>query len=214
MTLTSSSLAGPRCSSMAVDWVYPANLFWFFDRLDLEVDDDRLVVAAHQHAFEGFIARGVDLLVRHIGRHEDEVARPSLGDVFEGVAPAHPRPALQHVNDAFERAVVVRPGLGVGMDVHGAGPDLLCAHSGEIDRRSAVHPGGLRRVGVELVARADLDTALLPIDVAGVVMLAHRVPLPCFVLIWALLAGIQEIVTPLSTGSTCPVTSRDSSLAR
>src|SRR5215218_7906581 len=114
MTFTSSSLPSLRCSSLALAGLDPANLFRLFDRLDLEVDYDRLVVAAHQHAFEGFITRRVALLVRHIGRYEDEVARPGLGDVFEAVAPAHPRPALQHVNDAFERAVVVRPGLGIG----------------------------------------------------------------------------------------------------
>src|SRR3954451_18806917 len=109
MTFTSSSRPKSRFSSMAMDRVDPANLFRFFDRLDLEVDDDRLVVAAPQHAFEGFITRRVDLLVRHIGWHEDDVARPSLGNIFEAVAPTHPRPAFQHVNAAFEGAVVVCP---------------------------------------------------------------------------------------------------------
>src|SRR5712692_10656465 len=84
------------------------------------------------------------------------------------LAPAHPRPAFDHVNDAFERAVMVRAGLGVGVDVDRAGPDLLRPDPGEIDRRGAVHAGGLRRVGVELVARDDLDAVGLPIDAAGV----------------------------------------------
>src|ERR1043166_6034823 len=39
-------------SALLVDRVDPADLFRFLRRLDVEVDDDRLVVAAHQHAFE------------------------------------------------------------------------------------------------------------------------------------------------------------------
>src|SRR6266480_6101888 len=89
------------------------------------------------------------------------------------LAPAHPRPPLQDINDAFERAMVMRARLGIGMDVDRAGPDLLRPDPGEIDRCGAVHAGGLRRVGVELVARDDLDAVGLPIDAAGVVLFAH-----------------------------------------
>ena len=112
----------------------------------------------------GLVGRGVDLLVRHIGRDEDEIAGLGLGDVFEVLAPAHPRLALQHVDDAFEGAVMVRAGLGVGVDMDRAGPDLLRPDPGEIDRRGAVHARGLRRVGVELIARDHLDAVRLPVD--------------------------------------------------
>ena len=47
---------------------------------------------------------------------------------------------------------MVRAGLGVGVDLDRAGPDLLRADTGEIDRGGAVHARGLRGVGVELVA--------------------------------------------------------------
>ena len=57
---------------------------------------------------------------------------------------------------------MVRAGLGVGMDGHGAGPELLRAHPGEVDRCLAVHAGGLRGVGVELVAGDDPDAVKLP----------------------------------------------------
>ena len=49
-------------------------------------------------------------------------------------------------------AVVVRTGLGVGVDGDGARPELLRAHPCEVDGRLAVHARGLRRVGIELVA--------------------------------------------------------------
>ena len=51
--------------------------------------------------------------------------------------------------------MMVRAGLGVGMDRHRAGPDLLRADPGKVDR-GAVHAGGLRGVGVEPVARDHL----------------------------------------------------------
>ena len=38
-----------------------------------------LVVAAYQHALQRLVGAGVDLLMRHVGRHEDEVAGAGLG---------------------------------------------------------------------------------------------------------------------------------------
>src|SRR5271170_7111913 len=55
----------------------------------------------------------------------------------------------------------------------GAGPDLLRPDAGEIDRRGAVHARGLRRVGVELVARDHLDAMGLPIGRTVLVGVAH-----------------------------------------
>src|SRR5215472_12388058 len=158
-------------SGSAVDWIDPANLFRPLDRLDVEIDDDRLVVAAHQYAFERLVGRGIDLLVRHIRRHEDEIAGAGFGDVFEPLAPAHPRPPLEDINDALEMAVMMRAGLCIWVDLDRAGPDLLRADSREIDCRGAIHSGGLRGIRVELVARDHLDPVGFPIDVA--VLFAH-----------------------------------------
>src|SRR5438309_1576079 len=55
------------------------------------------------------------------------------------LTPAHPRPPLQDINDAFERAMVMCARLGIGMDMDRAGPDLLRPDPGEIDRSRAVH---------------------------------------------------------------------------
>src|SRR5207248_9547978 len=88
------------------------------------------------------------------------------------LAPAHPRPPLQDINDAFERAMVMRARLGIGMDMDRAGPDLLRPDPGEIDRGGAVHARTLRRVGVELIAGDHLDAVGLPVDPFW--LLAHR----------------------------------------
>src|SRR5438270_9763809 len=102
------------------------------------------------------------------------------------LTPAHPRPPLQDINDAFERAMVMRARLGIGMDMDRAGPDLLRPDPGEIDRGRAVHAGSLRRVGIELIARDHLDAVGFPVDPFW--LLAHRAcsENPLLRVIWSL----------------------------
>src|SRR5262249_13453128 len=127
-----------------------------------EVDDDGLVVAAHQYAFERLVRARVDLLVRHVGRHEDEVTRAGLGGGFEAIAPAPAGFAAPDVDYTFERGVVMRAGLGIGMDADRPGPEPLCAGAGEINRGLALHARRLRRIRVERVAGDDAHAVMLP----------------------------------------------------
>jgi hypothetical protein len=100
--------------------------------------------------------------VRHIGRNEDEIARPRLRGELQPLAPAHPRPAADHIDDALQMAVVMRAGLGVGLDRDGAGPKLLRAGPGEVDGGLAVHAGRRGHVRIELVAWDDPHTVVFP----------------------------------------------------
>src|SRR6478672_5297562 len=58
--------------------VDPAHRLGLLHRLDVEVDRPRLAVAAAEHALQPLGRAGVDLLVRHVGRDVDEVARSGL----------------------------------------------------------------------------------------------------------------------------------------
>ncbi len=58
--------------------------------------------------------------------------------------------------------MMMRAGLGVGLDGDGAGPQFLRADPGEVDRCLAVHPGGRGHVGIELVAGNDANAIMLP----------------------------------------------------
>src|SRR4030088_428070 len=78
------------------------------------------------------------------------------------LAPAHPRLALHHIDDALEVAVMMRAGLGVGLDGHGAGPQFLRADPRKMDRGLAIHPWRRGYVGIELVAGNDADAIMLP----------------------------------------------------
>ena len=78
------------------------------------------------------------------------------------LAPAHPRLALHHVDDAFEMAVMMRAGLGVRLDADRARPQFLRADAREIDRGRAIHAGRRRHVGIELIAGNDAHAVMFP----------------------------------------------------
>ena len=105
-----------------MEGINPLHGFRLLHRLNVEVHDYRLAVATNQDAFQHLVRTGVDLLVRHEGRHVDEIAGPGLRDEFEPLALAQAGPALDHVNDALQRPVVMRPRLGIGMDVDRSRP--------------------------------------------------------------------------------------------
>ena len=126
---------------MLVDRVHPVDGLGLLHRLDVQVDHDGFVVAAHQNAFQRFVGAGIDLLVRHVRRHEDEVTGFGLGDVFQPLAPAHPGLAAHHINHAFQRAMVMRAGFRVGVDVDRASPDFLRADPGRLIAAARFMPG-------------------------------------------------------------------------
>ena len=69
---------------------------------------------------------------------------------------------------------MMRTGLGVGVDVHCAGPQLLRADAREVDGRLAVHAGRLRGVGVERIGADHAHAVVFPV-------LAHAIPCACIV---------------------------------
>src|SRR6185503_17358080 len=108
-----------------VDVIHPVHFLWLLYDRDVEIHDDRFLTAAHEHARERLIVVRVDLLVRNVWRHVDEVAGAGFRDELELIAPAHPRLSADDVDHAFHRAVMVRAGFRLRMDHHGAGPQLF-----------------------------------------------------------------------------------------
>src|SRR3954462_14046604 len=66
-----------------VDVVDPVHFFRSLDHRDVEIHHHRLLTAAAEHARERLAVARVDLLVWHIRRHVDEIARAGLGDELE-----------------------------------------------------------------------------------------------------------------------------------
>jgi hypothetical protein len=65
---------------------------------------------------------------------------------------------------------MMHAGLGIGLDRDRAGPDLLRADAGMVDRGLPEHAGRLRRVGVELVAGDDPHAVMLPARLVIMIM--------------------------------------------
>ena len=97
-------------------------MFGFGDAIDFQVDDDRLLAAAGEHALQRLVVEGVDLLVWHERWDVDETAGACLVGLFQPRTPAHPGTAPEDIDDAFELAVMVRAGPRAGMDGDRAGP--------------------------------------------------------------------------------------------
>src|SRR5277367_3679678 len=68
---------------------------------------------------------------------------------------AHARRAPYHINDAFQRTMMVGASPGIRLNNHGSGTELLRADAREIDGRRTLHTRCLRRVAVEPVAFND-----------------------------------------------------------
>ena len=77
---------GPSIDS--VHGVDPVDFLDPLGCLDAEIDHHRLVVAAYQDALERRVAQRIDFLVRHVGRHENEIAGVGLGDELEPRRPS------------------------------------------------------------------------------------------------------------------------------
>jgi hypothetical protein len=120
------------------------------------------IVRAHEHALKRLVQAGIDLLVWDEGRHVDEVAGPGLCHILEVVAPAHAGLAAHHVNHAFKLAMVVHARLGVWLNSHCSGPDLLGTDTGVIDRGLPEHAWCLDRIGVKPVALEHPHPVMLP----------------------------------------------------
>ena len=70
-------------SGQRVARVRPWHTFGVGDAVDVQVDDDRVLAAAGQHALQRLVVEGVDLLVWHERRDVDEPAGPRLVGVLQ-----------------------------------------------------------------------------------------------------------------------------------
>ena len=59
----------------------------------VEIDHDGILTASYDDGLTGFVGECVDLLVRHVGRNIDEVARAGFTAEFQVISPSHAGPA-------------------------------------------------------------------------------------------------------------------------
>jgi DNA/RNA non-specific endonuclease len=131
--------------------------------LDLKIDDDGILAAPHHDSLAWFVGKCVDLLVRYIRRHIDEIARAGLAAEFQAISPSHARTAANDVEDGFQFAVVMRAGLRVRLNYDRACPELVRSGSGVGDGGGTSHAGCLGRICVQVARRHDFDAVVLPV---------------------------------------------------
>lgn len=129
--------------------IHPPDRLRLLHRLNIwQIDGNSLSITPRKHTPQLLILGCIDLLMRHIRRYINKVSWSRLRDKLELLSPSHARFAADHVDDAFEVAVVVGAGFGVGVDSYGASPELLCAGAGEGYGGFAVHTWSLGGVAI------------------------------------------------------------------
>src|ERR1700730_9947270 len=122
-----------------VQIVNPAHELWNLDRRNVEIDNQSLLPTSCEHAVKLNILARVDFLMWHVGRNVDEIPRRGLCDEFQAIAPAQAGKAADYVDHAFEIPVMMRSGLGVGVDGYRAGPQFRQTGYVRGDGRAPVH---------------------------------------------------------------------------
>jgi hypothetical protein len=84
-----------------------------------------------------------------------EIACLGLGDELEPISPAQASDAVDDVNHTLKVTVMVRTGLGVGIDRDGACPEFRRARAPSRDGGATLHAQRLRRISIEFVGAND-----------------------------------------------------------
>jgi hypothetical protein len=96
---------------MRVSGVDPVDLFRWLGRLNLQINDNRILTAADKDTSEILGIARVDLLMGYEWRYVNAIAWPCLGDKLEVFAPSHTCTAADDVNDAFQFPMGEQPSL-------------------------------------------------------------------------------------------------------
>src|SRR6267142_5361898 len=91
-------------------WVSSAG---WFRRLQVKINDDRLLSTPNDYGFARLIWIGINLLVRHIRRNVNKISGSGFVAEFQSIAPAHPHSSLHHVQDGFQLSMVMRSCLRI-----------------------------------------------------------------------------------------------------
>jgi len=134
-----------------------------FRTWDIQIDDNRLLAAAHDHGLNWLVGASIQFLMRNVRRHIDEISRPGLIHEFELIAPAKTRAPAHDINHSLQLTMVMRTSLGTRLHDDRPGPQFLRSHSRPRDRFRTRHSGCLRSVRIEFATANDPQTVFSPI---------------------------------------------------
>src|SRR5262249_6361879 len=128
----------------------------------VEVDRDPLAVTANDHEIKRLVGVDVQLLMRHIRREVDEIARTHLGDKLEPLSPTDTPAPFHDVNRHLMTPMVMRTGLCMGRQRDGADPRFSSPGTGEIKCGRATCAGGSKRRSRERASPGNLHAVGAP----------------------------------------------------
>src|SRR5581483_10261209 len=134
-----------------------------FRTFHVEVYDYGLLAAADDHSLARLVPPCVDLLMRHVRRDIDEIARAGFIAELKTIAPAHASAALHYVKYGFEFAMVMRSGFCIGLNYDGTCPKPGGSGARACDSRGPSHAWSLWSVRVQFARPYYLDPVILPV---------------------------------------------------
>ncbi len=134
--------------------------------LHIEIDNDRILTAAHDYRLACLVLTCIDLLMRHVWGNVDEIARTCFIAELQLVAPAHPGPAPHDVEHGFQFAMVMRSRPCTWFHNNRTSPKLARPCARVCNSCGPSHARSLRRIPIEFTRAHDLDAVILPVWVS------------------------------------------------
>ena len=103
-------------SRLRVGGIDPAHFLRRLCRGDIEIHDDRFLVAADHDARYWLVTLGIDFLMRNKRRHKYEITGAGVGDKLQLFTPAHSSLPADYVDDAFQFTVMMGSRFRAGLD--------------------------------------------------------------------------------------------------
>ncbi len=94
------------------------------DGVDLEVDANSRIVAAHDDELERFLGIDIDFLMGHLRSKISKIAGADFCRELEALAPPDLASAFADIDRDFVRSVVMDAGSAVRLQRHGSYPSL------------------------------------------------------------------------------------------
>src|ERR1700733_466317 len=124
------SACGTSSLRCGVEWIVLRIFRGVLGARNIQVDDDRLLPAAHDHRLPRLVLSRIQLLMRHIRRDVYKISRARFIDELQIISPAKTRATAHYIDHGFELTMMMRAGLGIGMHNHGSRPKFFRARAG------------------------------------------------------------------------------------
>lgn len=144
--------------------MFSAALVSRFGTLDVQIHHDGILPASDDHCLAWHIRSTIDLLMRDIRRHVNEIASVRLIAELQVITPTHACATSDNVDHCFQLAMMVGAGFRVWLNDYRSGPQLTGSSTRVCDGGSSRHSGSLGSVGVKFRCANNLYAMRFPVQ--------------------------------------------------